>query len=135
MQGPARDIGRMHPPPGKRISVDILIGVGVQAWCPVALKRFVAFAKSENVQENVYRRLCNERLEQDIKSCCKPHLIKCMKLKCSTVRVICTNDQYESAFCALQLTVLISRVRRKFSWGSFIQWRIVSFVFGVRCLW
>ena len=29
------------------------------------------------------------------------------KLKCSTVRVICTCDQCDSAFCALQLTALI----------------------------
>ena len=70
------EIERMHPPPtstknrlksfrevgydnfrpnvfvaGKRISVEILVGVGLHAWCPVALKRFVAFSKNGNVQE------------------------------------------------------------------------------------
>ena len=28
---------------GKRISMEILVGVGLHAWCPVELKRFVAF--------------------------------------------------------------------------------------------
>jgi len=41
----------MHPPPDKRISMEILVGVGLQAWCAVALKRFVAFTKSGNTQE------------------------------------------------------------------------------------
>jgi len=41
----------MHPPPGKRMSVEILVGVGLQAWCAVALQKFLAFAKSGNVQE------------------------------------------------------------------------------------
>jgi len=36
---------------GKRISVEILVGVGLHARCPVALKRFVAFSKHGNVQE------------------------------------------------------------------------------------
>ena len=36
---------------GKRISMEILVGVGLHAWCPVALKRFVAFSKNGNVQE------------------------------------------------------------------------------------
>ena len=31
--------------------------------------------------------------------------------------------------------VLRSGVRRKFEWGGFIHWRMVSIVFGVRCLW
>ena len=77
------EIERIHPPPtksknilkslfevgyanfrpnvfgaGKRISMEILVGVGLHAWCPVALKRFVAFSKNGNVQENIYR-LCN----------------------------------------------------------------------------
>ena len=53
-------------------------------------------------------RLCKvKRLEQDIKPRCKRTLIKCMKLKCSTVRAKCTCDQCDSAFCALQLTALI----------------------------
>ena len=70
------EIERIHPPPtnsknrlksfcevgyanfrpnvfaaGKRISMEILVGVGRHAWCPVGLKRFVAFSKSGNVQE------------------------------------------------------------------------------------
>jgi len=36
---------------GKWISMDILVGVGLHARCPVALKRFVAFSKNGNVQE------------------------------------------------------------------------------------
>jgi len=36
---------------GKRISIEILVGVGLYAWCPVALKIFVAFTKDGNVQE------------------------------------------------------------------------------------
>jgi len=35
---------------GKRISMEILVGMGLHAWCPVALKRFVAFSKNGNVQ-------------------------------------------------------------------------------------
>jgi len=31
---------------GKRISIEILVGVRLHAWCPVALKRFVAFQKA-----------------------------------------------------------------------------------------
>jgi len=112
-KGQQGEIERIHPPPtnsknklksycevgyanfrpnffaaGKRISMDM------RAWCPVALKRFVAFSKNGNVQENIYR-LCNiKRLEQDIKSRCNPNFIwNAWKLKCSTVRVICTCDQ------------------------------------------
>jgi len=58
---------------------------------------------------NIYR-LCNvKRLEQDIKSCCNlTHTsYKMHENKCSTVRVICTCDQCDSAFCALHLTALI----------------------------
>jgi len=93
---------------GKRRSMEILLGVGLHAWCPVSLNRFVAFSKNENVQENIYR-LCNvKRLEQDIKSCWNPHLLQnAWNLMCSIVRVICTCDQCDSAFCALQLTALI----------------------------
>jgi len=36
---------------GKRISVEILVGLGLHARCPVALKRFAAFSKNGNVQE------------------------------------------------------------------------------------
>ena len=68
-------IQRMHSPPGKRISVENLVGVGLQAWCAVALKRFVAFTKSGNAQEKYYR-LCNvKQLEQDINLRCKPHVL------------------------------------------------------------
>jgi len=66
---------------GKRISMKLLVGMRLHAWCPVALKSLVAFSKNGNVQE--------------------------IKLKCSTVRVICTYDQCDSTFCALQLTALI----------------------------
>jgi len=31
--------------------MEILAGVGLQAWCVVALKRFVAFTKSRKAQE------------------------------------------------------------------------------------
>jgi len=48
------------------------------------------------------------KTEQDIKSPCNPHLLwNAWKLKCSTVRVISTCDQCDSAFCALQLTALM----------------------------
>jgi len=75
-RGQQGEIERIHPPPtnskkrlksfcevgyanfrpnvfgaGKRISMEILVGVVLHAWCPVALKRFVAFTKSRNVQE------------------------------------------------------------------------------------
>jgi len=75
---------------------------------PVTLKRFVAFSKNGNVQENIYR-LCNfKRLEQDIKSPCNPHFLwNARKLKCSTLRVIRTCDQCDSAFSELQPTVLM----------------------------
>jgi len=36
---------------GKRISVVILVEVGLHALCPVSLKRLVAFSKNGNVQE------------------------------------------------------------------------------------
>jgi len=36
---------------GKRISVKVLVGVGLHAQCPVALKRLVAFSKHKNMQE------------------------------------------------------------------------------------
>ena len=59
---------------------------------------------------NIYR-LCNvKRLEQDIRSCCNLTHTSYKKMhenKCSTVRVICTCDQCDSAFCALPLTALI----------------------------
>jgi len=67
-RGQQGEIERIHPPPTnsknilksfcevgyanfrpniiaacKRISVEILVGVEMDAWCPVALKRFVAF--------------------------------------------------------------------------------------------
>jgi len=60
---------------GKRMSMEILVGVGLHAWCPVALKRFVAFSKNGNVQENIYRLFNVKRLEQDIKSRCNPHFL------------------------------------------------------------
>ena len=60
--------------------MEILLGVGLHAWCPVALKIFVAFSKDGNVQKNIYHLCKVKRLEQDIKSRCKPTLlIKCMK--------------------------------------------------------
>jgi len=31
--------------------MEILVGVGLHACCPVALKRFVVFSKNGNVQE------------------------------------------------------------------------------------
>jgi len=36
---------------GKRISMEILVGLGLHARYPVALKRFAAFLKNGNVQE------------------------------------------------------------------------------------
>ena len=36
---------------GKRISVEILVGVGLHAWWPVALKNLLSFSKNGNVQE------------------------------------------------------------------------------------
>ena len=78
MQGPTRGVERIHPPPtnsknrsksfcevgyanfmpnvfaaGKKVSMEILVGVGMHAQCPVALKRFVAFSKNGNVQEKI----------------------------------------------------------------------------------
>jgi len=42
---------------GKRISMEILVGVGLHAWCPVAFKRFVTFSKNGNVQEKYFSSL------------------------------------------------------------------------------
>jgi len=53
MQGQQGEIERKHPPPGKRISMEILVGVGLQAWCAAALERFVAFTRSGSVQKNI----------------------------------------------------------------------------------
>jgi len=39
---------------GKKISMEILVGVELHAWCPVALKTFVAFRKNGNVQEYIF---------------------------------------------------------------------------------
>jgi len=51
---------------GKRISMEILVGVGLHAWWPVALKRFVAFLKTKVSKKYIYR-LCNvKRLESVI---------------------------------------------------------------------
>jgi len=75
-RGQQEEIERIHPPPtisknrlksfcevgyanfrpnvfgaGKRISMKILVGVGLHAWYPVALKRFVGFSKNANVEE------------------------------------------------------------------------------------
>jgi len=57
---------------GKRISVEILVGLKLHARCPVALKRFTAFSKNGNVQD----RLCDvQRLEHDTKLRCNPHFL------------------------------------------------------------
>jgi len=37
MQGQQGETERMHPPPGKRISMEILVRLGMHAWCAVAL--------------------------------------------------------------------------------------------------
>ena len=59
---------------GKRISIELVVGVELHAWYPVALKTFVAFRKNGNVQEKYC--LCNvNQLEQNIKSCCNPHFL------------------------------------------------------------
>jgi len=60
-------------------------------------------------KKNIYRLYDIKRLEQDIKSCCNlTHTsYKMHENWCSTVRVICTCAQCDSAFCALQLTALI----------------------------
>ena len=132
-RGQQGEIERIHPPPtnsknifksfceagyanfrpnvfaaGKRILMEILVGVELHAWCPGALKDLTIFQKTEMCNKNIYR-LCNVKwLEQDIKSCCYSHFLwNAWKLKCSTVRVICTCDQYDLVFCALQLTTLI----------------------------
>jgi len=39
---------------GKRISIEILEGVGVHAWCPVALKRFGAFLKIRKCARKIF---------------------------------------------------------------------------------
>ena len=91
---------------GKRISMEILVGVGLHAWCPVASKRFVVFQKRKCARK--YRLYNVKRFEQDIKSRCNSHFLQnAWTLKCSTLRVTCTCDQCDSAFCALQLTALI----------------------------
>ena len=66
------------------------------------------FKKRKCARKNIYR-LCNvKRLEQDIKPRCNLHFLQnAWKLKCSTVRVTCTCEQCDSAFCALQLKTLI----------------------------
>jgi len=60
---------------GKRISMEILVGVGLHAWCPVPLKRFVAFSKNGICKKNIYRPCNVKRLEQYIKSRCNPHFV------------------------------------------------------------
>jgi len=68
---------------------------------PSSIKKICNFFK---------KNICDiKRLEQDIKSCCNlTHTsYKMHETWCSTVRVICTCDQCDSAFCALQLTALI----------------------------
>ena len=40
--------------PGKRISMEILVGVGVHAWCPAALKRFGAFSKKRKCARKIF---------------------------------------------------------------------------------
>jgi len=39
----------------KKTSMEILVGVALHECCPISLKRFVAFSKNGNVQENIYR--------------------------------------------------------------------------------
>jgi len=55
----------------------ILVVVGLHALCPAAFKKTCYFfEKTEMCKKNIYR-LCNvKRLEQDIRSHCKPHLLK-----------------------------------------------------------
>jgi len=36
---------------GKRISMEISVLMRLHAWCPVTLKRFLAFSRNGNVQE------------------------------------------------------------------------------------
>jgi len=64
--------------------MEILVGVGLHAWCTVALKWFEACLKKGKVQENIYR-LCNvKQLEQDIKSRCNLNFLYiAWKLMCS----------------------------------------------------
>jgi len=57
--------------------MEILVGVGLRARCPVALKKFgknLLFEKTE-----MYKKIfivCNVKwLEQDIKSICNPHFL------------------------------------------------------------
>jgi len=63
----------MHPPPGKRIPMEILVGVGLQS-CAVALKRFVAFTERKCPRKNLYLLGNVKQLEKGFKSRCKPHL-------------------------------------------------------------
>jgi len=59
---------------GKRISMEILVGVGLHAWCPAALKRFCSFFKKTEMCKKTICRLCKVKwLEQDIKSRCDTH--------------------------------------------------------------
>ena len=59
---------------GKTISMEIFIGLGLHAWCPVA-KDLYLFQKTEMCKKNI-NRLCNvKQLEQDIKSRCNPHFL------------------------------------------------------------
>jgi len=55
---------------GNRISIEILVGVGLHALCSVALRRFVAFSKNVNVQQKIFIVFVSnvQHLEQDIKS-------------------------------------------------------------------
>jgi len=55
--------------------MEILLGVGLHARFPVALKRFVAFSKMEMWKKNIYRLFNMKHLEQGIKSRCNPHFL------------------------------------------------------------
>jgi len=39
---------------GKRISMEIFVGVGLHAWCPVELKRVVAFFKKRKCARKIF---------------------------------------------------------------------------------
>ena len=41
-------------PVGKTISVEILVGLGLRAWCPVACKRFVALSKKRKFAKEIF---------------------------------------------------------------------------------
>ena len=74
---------------------------------PSNIKKICSFFKKRKCARKY--RLCNvNQLEQDIKSRCNPHFLQnAWKLKWSALRVICTCDQCDSGFCALQVTALI----------------------------